>query len=348
MLSQFQPAWRLLVELVESARLMRVKLHDICQALLQRPPMKFEVSDIPRSSKSMNEKLSSFKATDQNRQSVLSRLEKLIDNAIVTFMSDSVKWLLEKLYDELEYEEKNLQKEGDWLRMSFRQLYLKETLKENNFEKYQSKPQLVGPVGERPIHVCALLAAQYRCGGDITIAEGIIRGIALFLGDKKYEHIAWEKYGKDYCAAAAFLLQSQNENQNSLPLLKILKKWCDDRHKSDLTQDLGSKDDHTSAIVLRGLYEGETIIFPFVASNDEGSIRWILSRSLENRSTGADRSLHAVCGSFFRPVYKSWLTSFSVIEGWEWYGHCRGRGNNRFASSQTTYFGLDILFFAAR
>jgi hypothetical protein len=53
-------------------------------------------------------------------------------------------------------------------------------------------------------------------------------------------------------------------------------------------------------------------------------------------------------GLFFRPVFQDWLTSFHVSDGWRWYRHCRGRGNNQYASSPKTYFGFDILAFAAR
>jgi hypothetical protein len=53
-------------------------------------------------------------------------------------------------------------------------------------------------------------------------------------------------------------------------------------------------------------------------------------------------------GLFFRPVFQDWLTSFYVSDGWRWYRHCRGRGKNHYASSPKTYFGFDLLAFAAR
>jgi hypothetical protein len=53
-------------------------------------------------------------------------------------------------------------------------------------------------------------------------------------------------------------------------------------------------------------------------------------------------------GPFFRPMFQDWLTSFFVCDGWEWYSHCRGRGSNQYASSPRSYFGLDVLSFAAR
>jgi hypothetical protein len=53
-------------------------------------------------------------------------------------------------------------------------------------------------------------------------------------------------------------------------------------------------------------------------------------------------------GLFFRPVFQDWLTSFLVSDGWKWYWHCRGRGKNHYAGSPKTYFGFDVLAFAAR
>jgi hypothetical protein len=64
-------------------------------------------------------------------------------------------------------------------------------------KKLYSDKKLVGPVGERPIHVCALAAAKYQ-DLDQDMTEGILDGIRLYIDKEKKLYCP---YGKDYCGA---------------------------------------------------------------------------------------------------------------------------------------------------
>ncbi len=52
-------------------------------------------------------------------------------------------------------------------------------------------------------------------------------------------------------------------------------------------------------------------------------------------------------GLFFRPMYGEQLTSLALGELWKWYITGGGKDINLHSSSSTSYFGFDLLFFAA-
>jgi hypothetical protein len=52
-------------------------------------------------------------------------------------------------------------------------------------------------------------------------------------------------------------------------------------------------------------------------------------------------------GLFFRPMYQEQLTSPALRELWKWYCMGGGKEMNLHSSSATSYFGFDLLCFAA-
>ena len=149
----------------------------------------------------------------------------------------------------------------------------------------------VGPVGERPIHVCALLAARYRTnslessetGLDIPngmvqgyVAQGIVEAMKQFLDCDDWKAEAWEPYGKDYCAAlASYFHKNEKVEEFPIPFMKEIKQWYDERKNP--ANLLPGDDNHIRATTLNGLYEGETILFPFVASGNLDAVDWLLN-----------------------------------------------------------------------
>ena len=297
------------------------------------------------------------------------RMKVLIEKEIVKLVSKHVANLLSNLYEDLRKEEARIDQltfnsadSGD-PRKIFKLLY-----SEQNCEPRFAQTRLVGPAGGRPLHICALLAARYRGEAKnhgVPISNGIFEGIKEFLivqWDHEHRDYKLEQYGKDYCAAVGAYLDDKNRNEKytlderqRTPVFGTLRRWWRERMRkaaprccpvSDPDSELNAER-HVKEVVIRGVYEGETIMYPLVASNHVDAVKWLLEEDKE-ASTSEGLLICKATGSFFRPVFHQWLTSISNLEGWHWYAHCRGRGNNQYASSKTTYFGSDILAFAAR
>ena len=197
--------------------------------------------------------------------------------------------------------------------------------------------KLVGPVGERPIHVCCLSVNRYAHvvpkDEKNFMQEGILEGIQEYL-DNSFDE-AWAQYGKDYCAAVGNFIHENSSNQNidnfdtrndwtmcrevsshwydayfgksgskqpkrsaSPPFWRDLLKW----YRKRIPQPKGpphpkqdnhppfeqsivkpsSEDQHILALVTRGLYEGESILFPLIAGKKNALLQWLLKRDSES------------------------------------------------------------------
>jgi hypothetical protein len=102
----------------------------------------------------------------------------------------------------------------------------------------------VGPLGERPIHVCALLSARYRsedgCG---FIADGINKGMRAFLKSANNRAaVAFECYGKHYSAAVGcyiahrgLSLAKEGSGGPGLPFYDTIHRW----YRQQLSPDAG-------------------------------------------------------------------------------------------------------------
>ncbi len=228
-----------------------------------------------------------------------SFIRNRLEHDITQMVACSVLSVLKALYTQLDDEEKRDNEtetspehrtNGEEARSSFRKcmkvLYLDEAI--------------VGPLGERPLHVCALMAARFRgepekCG--IQIAEGIVEGMEQFLRfeEGRWKHEVYSQYGKDYIAAVGSFIDNfaakktefqdwenhLREGINSealpktLPMIEDLMQWynqrLDRRPKSN-----NKRYRHIRCMVVKGLYEGETLLFPFIASGNVEAVRWLL------------------------------------------------------------------------
>ena len=206
-----------------------------------------------------------YKKTARETMSMCLKMQ--LEIKIVGMVNDAVCYLLDKLYENLRNPE----------------------FPDNYRRLYENSP--VGPVGERPIHVCALLAARYRAsslelsetGLHISngmvqgyVAQGIVQGMKRFLDSDDWKHEAWKPYGKDYCAAlASYFHKNEKEEELPIPFMKEIKLWYNERKKP--ANLLPGDDNHIRATTLNGLYEGETILFPFVASGNLDAVDWLLN-----------------------------------------------------------------------
>ena len=212
------------------------------------------------------------------RETTSACLKMHLEIEIVGMVKEAVCYLLDKLYKNL----RNPEFPDKW-EYCYRRLY----------PKCDSAREIspVGPVGERPIHVCALLAARYRAsslelsetGLHISngmvqgyVAQGIVQGMKRFLDSDDWKHEAWKPYGKDYCAAlASYFHKNEKVEEFPIPFMKEIKQWYDERKNP--ANLLPGDDNHIRAITLNGLYEGETILFPFVASGNLDAVDWLLN-----------------------------------------------------------------------
>jgi hypothetical protein len=162
-----------------------------------------------------------------------------------------------------------------------------------------SEVRLVGPVGERPVHVFLLRAGHFvlpaRDGGPAA-RNGILRGVRRFLaaaaargGSSAGEADA--PYGKDYAAAArcapSFATAGPGAAQPP-PFYAALKAWSAakldglvaDRAGMDQTEEAHDR----TSLVRNGLYEGETPLYFAVVAGDTTMALWLLRRGRARRA----------------------------------------------------------------
>ena len=162
----------------------------------------------------------------------------------------------------------------------------------------QKEFKVVGPLGERPLHVAALSkdrfgAIDFEREGNY-FAKGVQKGIKTFI-QKFPEVVTWKDvtmpYGKDYCAAVGNFMNSKENmlnlnwkafsrngasfkiNVGDPPFWGDLKDWYHNHLKSSNTSE-----GYSNMLVTRGLYEGETILYPSIAENDAGMVYWLLNQ----------------------------------------------------------------------
>jgi hypothetical protein len=162
--------------------------------------------------------------------------------------------------------------------------------------------KMVGPVGERPLHVCALSAYRFNDtkfqDGRNYVQDGIIQGMREFV-EKQYSgwDDIWVPYGKDYCAAIGTYLSKNVDEKKAWhskkypepPFWSKLVKWyyvhtrrdklgctATSPNQSELMQPANSD---LKTMVTTGVYEGETILLPMMAARDIRTVNWILQFS---------------------------------------------------------------------
>jgi hypothetical protein len=161
--------------------------------------------------------------------------------------------------------------------------------------------RIVGPVGERPLHVCALSASRFehldvKMFGNY-LSEGILQGMMDYIngaGVKGWNE-ATSQYGKDYCAAVGgFLLEHEGydgvlaDNEQaiqSLPFWFPICRWKKAHLRSRSPWCCWGDAPHPTAhhLVSTGVYEGETILFPLIAGKNEDIIQQLFAKEREVR-----------------------------------------------------------------
>ena len=190
------------------------------------------------------------------------------------FVRDNVKTMLVTLYDKFKKAEQECRKqpepaiEGLIIKLYGKKIGHGETL------------YIVGPMGERPIHVCGFAIAKYRGSGQNHIAEGILEGIQSYVKlSAANESVLFEKYGKDFCAAVASQIHSVGTDQcDEVPYFHHIRMWCE-RHGKMATKDLG-------------IFEDETIHFALIACGHQKAVKWFVDMDTakhENRTARNSR-----------------------------------------------------------
>jgi hypothetical protein len=152
---------------------------------------------------------------------------------------------------------------------------------------------VVGPLGERPLHVCALSRHRFGAidfeGQGNYFAEGIEKGIQAYIKGVMVTKDTWKEvtrpYGKDYCAAVGdFIRRKDAENKEwgdfsklkdpNPPFWVELKRWYSKHFEQRLVFNISKT--YSEMLVTRGLYEGETILLPFIAEHNEHMVGWLL------------------------------------------------------------------------
>ncbi len=222
---------------------------------------------------------------------------------LVKFVQGHINKMLQTLYKQIEKEESRqlTEESADCFESVERGWFI--NLYKKSAENVQKRFTVVGPLGERPLHVCALMKCRF---GAINFeqqgnyfAEGIDNGIKMYI--QQHRHITmdvWRNvtkpYGKDYCAAVGEFIK---DHQNELHKVEELKGWGDvskfrappfwddlkDWYHKHLQQRkvFDISETYSKMLVTRGLYEGETILFPFIAENDEHMVSWLLDKEEE-------------------------------------------------------------------
>ncbi len=221
---------------------------------------------------------------------------------LVKFVQNHVEIMLRKLYIKIiEVEEENSAPDSN--RHAGSQIHERNWLKmlysENN-----GRIRIVGPLGERPLHVCALGIDRFRHidfqGQGNYVATGIVEGILAFArnikvfvqtayGDKRPDLVTYfrreivAEFGKDYCAIVGdYLVKTEDANQKSGGSATLPLDWVKDHDKRPpywehitkwqqmhlKTRGLLKPPARFSRIlVTKGIFEGETILFPLIAGN---------------------------------------------------------------------------------
>jgi hypothetical protein len=151
--------------------------------------------------------------------------------------------------------------------------------------------RMVGPVGERPLHVCFLRANEFRDKNEEDIRKGILAGAKNFIGIKGSEATA--PYGKDYCAAVGKRVLSPNvvpyltgTPGSSPPFYNFLSTWANQTYcpaKGRIGQNYVEREYDSWKLATTGLYEGETVLFFSIASKDLESVEWLLNLKCVSR-----------------------------------------------------------------
>ncbi len=145
-------------------------------------------------------------------------------------------------------------------------------------------PKLVGPVGERPLHVCFLRANEFNSEQETSIRQGILNGAEKYIRENGEE--AAVPYGKDFCAAVGSMILAEMDLKkkqnpalaNHIPHYKYLVNWVKQTYYRGQIDDVLYD---SKKLVSAGLYEGETILYFSITSKDLETVKQLLKHGVK-------------------------------------------------------------------
>jgi hypothetical protein len=158
----------------------------------------------------------------------------------------------------------------------------------------EARGLVVGPVGERPLHVCFLRAyALQAAGTDLRIRAGMLKGVRSYL-EKHNPDEVHVPYGKDYCAAVgSFALRADGasdaadadadalwQGPQHPPHYSYLRAWARSTYYPSRHEAHREIEHDSRMLVTAGLYEGETVLFFAITGMDVATVDWLLDRGL--------------------------------------------------------------------
>ncbi len=224
---------------------------------------------------------------------------------LVNFIREHVCILLQASYIQIKKEEEYLnaqpcvsipEQQG---RRNLERLWFQLLYSDNSTSHEGTKHvHIVGPVGERPLNVCA--QAIYRFGhvdfdgmGNY-VATGIVKGILDFVQPKERPVSAGEisddvvdyfqkqvtsQYSKDYCAIVGQYRVREDQkkveswtDEHPFPYWKQISKW----KNAHMKQNRCLNAPHLASMFLVGMFEGETILFPLIAGKHISAMNTLL------------------------------------------------------------------------
>ena len=139
---------------------------------------------------------------------------------VTNFVKNHVLLLLETLYCDLTKEEQTLSDNSvdvDPCRAFFRALY---AVPAATTTLGVGRVLLIGPLGERPLHICVFRADEWEEAGlteGLGVKQGILEAVKAFIDHGGRHGELDVQYGKDYCAAVGSYLRRRGSAAHAVP-----------------------------------------------------------------------------------------------------------------------------------
>jgi hypothetical protein len=201
------------------------------------------------------------------------------------------------------------------------------------YAQSDGRVRIVGPLGERPLHVCALAIDRFGPfdfqGKGNYLSTGIVEGILAFANniqsfvkaaydDKRPDLLTYfqkevtAQYGKDYCAILGSYLLKLDDGPNppvvdpfkdrdaQPPYWEQISTW----YKAHMSRRgfLKPPERFSRVLVSTGMFEGETILFALIAGQHLDAIdkllEWQQNISKSGEKTSGNAAESPRCASF--------------------------------------------------